>query len=549
VIARHDDCAPAFAPNTMDTKTITSNAMKRLWVAFLAAPALAVAQGATWNESWVGSEWEIYARALADRGVLGTEPWSARPFAPPTIRGWASSNGDFGPWKARLAAPSDHASAFSILRPSITSSYNSGFAWGMGDGPVWQGRGLNAWATAGLAWHAGILNARIEPLFELGQNRAFALEPTTKGSSPFVDDLRPTEIDLPQRFGNSSLHILDPGQSFIRLDYRGATLGFSTENIFWGPGVRQALLFDANAAGFPHAFIGTGHAIATPAGRFYAQLIYGRLEESRWAPANVSASRFGAGGIAVWMPPSQTIEIGVARFYHRQWPKGLSLSDLTVPFGSFVNDREVAGTGVAENQLLSVFATIRVPTAGFEVFGEFGKNDRNGNLRDALVEPEHNSAWLLGAFKVIGPQSLSNGFWTVRAEVASGRVSELQNIGRGQSTFYDHTTVTQGHTQAGQLLGSPLVDRSGGVDASVDRWSKNGRLGLSLFERQMPGDLAVGLPPTQARSQWDVAVNGTWFFGGSDLTFALGHVWDLDRLPKTDVGNTYIRLGLRAGLP
>ena len=418
----------------------------------------------------------------------------------------------------------------------------------MSDGPVWQGRGLNAWATAGLAWRIGVLSARIEPLFQYGENRSFPLEPANHGTSVYVDDMRPATIDLPQRFGNSSFHIADPGQSFIRADYRGAALGFSTEDIFWGPGVRQALLFDGNSAGFPHVFVGTSHAIATPVGRFHAQLIYGRLEQSDWAPKSQTSSRFGAGGIAVWMPSSQPIEIGVARFYHRPWPHALSVRDLKVPFGSFINDREVQGTGVAENQLLSVFATIRVPSSGFEIFGEFGKNDRNADLRDALAEPEHNSAWLLGMFKVLGAPT-NNEFWTIRVEVGDGRISELQDLGRGQSTFYDHTTVTQGHTQAGQLLGSPLIDRSGGIDASVDRWMKRGRIGVSLFERQMPGDFAVGLPPTQTRSQWDFGFNGTWFVGRSDVTFAIGHVWDLDRLPETDAGNSYLRLGLRAGLP
>ena len=511
--------------------------MKQLWILLLVTPALAGAQGPRWNETWVGSDWEVYARALADRGLLGGEPWSARPFAPPTIRAWAAASRD-----------SVATASLSVLRPSISSSYNSGFAWGMSDGPVWQGRGLNAWATAGLVWHFGNLSARIEPLLQYGQNRQFELAPAPGGSSAYVDDMRPVTIDLPQRFGNSSFHIADPGQSFVRADYRGAAIGISTEDIFWGPGIRQALLFDANAAGFPHAFVGTSHAIATPVGRFHAQLIYGRLEQSEWAPASQTTSRFGAGGIVVWMPPTQPIEIGVARFYHRPW-SNLSLQDVTVPFGSFINDREVQGVGVAENQLLSVFATFRVPSSGFEIFGEFGKNDRNAGLRDALAEPEHNSAWLLGMFKVIGLGPLTNGFWTVRVEVGNGRVAAIQDLGRGQSTFYDHTTVTQGHTQAGQLLGSPLIDRSGGIDASVDRWSTRGRLGISLFERQMPGDLAVGLPPTQTRSQWDLGFNGTWAVGRSDVTFAVGHVWDLDRLPETDAGNSYIRLGLRAGLP
>ena len=136
-----------------------------------------------------------------------------------------------------------------------------------------------------------------------------------------------------------------------------------------------------------------------------------------------------------------------------------------------------------DNQLLSVFASVRVPSSGFEVFGEFGKNDRNSSLRDLASEPEHNSAWMLGFYDVIGPASLVNGFWTVRVETGNGRVSAIQQIGRGQSTFYDHTFLTQGHTEDGQLLGSPLIDRSGGVDASVDHWTRQGRVGVSVLEQ------------------------------------------------------------------
>lgn len=527
----HVDCERAGTAHTI-------NVMKKLAMLLLAAPTLALAQGANWNETWVGSEWEIYARALADRGLLSTEPWSARPFAPNVIRRWAGAN------------RADTSSSFILLRPSISASNNSGFAWGMQDGPVWQGRGLNTWGTAGLALHFGPLSARIEPLVEYGQNRAFMLEPIkSSSSSPFVDDMRPTTIDEPQRVGSSSFHIVDPGQSFVRVDGFGLTTGFSTEDIFWGPGVRQALLLDGNAAGFPHIFIGTSHGLSTPVGRFYAQLIYGRLEQSDYAPKAVSTSRFGSGGIAVWMPPTQPIEIGVARFYHRPWPSNFTLKDLGVPFGTLYRGGTAEQNGTPENQLASVFATIRVPNSGFEVFGEFGKNDRNGNLRDALVEPEHNSAWMLGAFKVLGTPGTSPSFWTLRAEVGNGRVVALQDIGREQSTFYDHTQLAQGHTQYGQLLGSPLIDRSGGVDLSFDRWTSRGRLGLSVFERQMPGDLGVGLPADQLRTQWDLGINGFRTIGKSDVTFAIGQVWDLNRFPKTNVGNTYLRLGLRAGLP
>jgi len=518
----------------------------------VAVGATAGAQGTTWNETWVGSDWEVYARALADRGLLATEPWSARPFAPAVIDQWRTEAGTQHPWQSRMQAAPAVAGVLTILRPSVTTSYNSAFAWGLNDGPVWQGRGLNTWATAGVALHYGILSLRLEPLMEYAQNRPFRLEPTPASVSPFVDDMRPISIDLPQRFGNSSFRMINPGQSYVRLDWRGAALGFSTEDIFWGPGVRQAILFDGNASGFPHVFLGTSHGIATPVGRFYSQLIYGRLEQSDWSPPSVSTSRFGAGAIAVWMPPtpaSAPIELGVARFYHRPWPKEIGKSELLAPFGSFFRDEQRFFQGVDDNQLISLFATVRVPSLGFEMFGEFGKNDRNADTRDAIVELEHNSAWMLGFMDVIGPQSLANGFWTVRTEAGNGRVAALQQIGRTQTTFYDHYPISQGHTEDGQLLGSPLIDRSGGIDFAVDRWNSRGRFGAEVFERQMPPDLDVGMPSYQDRSQWDAGVSATAFVGKSDVTVAAGHVLDINRFVVTDVGNWYLRLQLRAGLP
>ena len=290
-------------------------------------------QGTDWTETWVGSEWELYARALTLRGAIGGEPWSIRPFAPPVTRAWSATAADH-PWASRLAASADSAKSFMLLRPSISSSYNSGFAWGMNDGPVWQGRGANAWVTAGFIFRAGPLSIRAEPLFDYGENRAFDLEPTPASASRFADDMRPFTIDQPQRLGDGSVRIVNPGQSYVRLDVRGLAAGFSTEDMFWGPGVRNAILFDANAGGFPHVFLGTTHVVKTPIGGFSAQLVYGRLGESSWAPRSSSTARFGAGAIAV-LTPAPTIEVGVARFYHREWTGQFGGSEIAAPFGSF----------------------------------------------------------------------------------------------------------------------------------------------------------------------------------------------------------------------
>ena len=83
-----------FCENAGDAhhRTAITNGMKKLAILLVAVPTLAFGQGTNWNETWVGSEWETYARALADRGLVSTEPWSVRPFAPQVLRRWASAN-------------------------------------------------------------------------------------------------------------------------------------------------------------------------------------------------------------------------------------------------------------------------------------------------------------------------------------------------------------------------------------------------------------------------------------------------------------------------
>jgi hypothetical protein len=46
------------------------------------------------------------------------------------------------------------------------------------------------------------------------------------------------------------------------------SFGVSNENIWWGPGQRNALMFTNNAAGFMHAYFQTNKPIKTKIGNF-----------------------------------------------------------------------------------------------------------------------------------------------------------------------------------------------------------------------------------------------------------------------------------------
>jgi len=510
---------------------------------------LPAALGAQWRDLTVGSEAELYVRALQTRGAFNGEPASIRPYGAKVVDRWKAESPPTNPWAARFHDDTyDGKARVWLLRPMVQASYNSAYAWGFNDGAIWQGKGANIAATFGFGARWRMISLRVEPVIFRAQNGDFQLlGDTTRGVNAFVDQQRPYSIDLPQRFGRSAYQRVDPGQSELRVDAGPIAAGVSTMNNFWGPGIRHSLLLGGNSAGFPHLFFGTSQAFKTRIGRFSAQAIYGKLSQSDFAPSAPTTDRFASGVVASWQPPSgRGLEIGVSRFYHREWPAGgPGLGDLTVPFGSLFQDLQTTKGGAADNQLASIYARWRAEEAGFELFGEFGRNDRSGGARDLALEPEHNSAWLLGFAKTFARQG--SELWMLRGEYLNGRITALQRLGRGQATFYEHNPITQGHTERGQLLGSPLLERSSGLELAVDRWTRRGRAGVTLMQRAMPSDLAEGASAQTARSQWYTEASAVRFVGRNELFARGGVVFDLNRHAGSDEKNLYLQAGARVG--
>jgi hypothetical protein len=446
-------------------------------------------------------------------------------------------------------SPSGVAEGFVVLRPAASFSYNTSLPWGFNDAAVWQGKGATAWLSGGIQWRSRRLSVRLEPMAFAAQNAAFELSPHPGvNPNPFLDQQRPDVIDLPQRFGDGRYARISPGQSHVRLDVSGLYVALATENVGWGPSLKNPLLLGPNAEGFPHVSVGTSEVVRTPAGAFHGQLLFGQLTQSAFAPdTRGEGKRLASGMIASWSPPGAPgLEMGVARFFHRNWPQRLGLEILRTPFGGQLSETQALGEDTDDNQLGNLFARYVSPAAALELYGEFGKNDRNANLRDALVEPDHSAAWTLGFLKRLGAPAAE--FWSVRGEVVNGRATALQRI-RSAGTFYQHTPVTEGHTERGQLLGAPLLERAGGFELAVDYWESSGRMGAMLTQRLMPiADLVEGSRSAEARAQWAVEVNGTTFSAQSAISWRAGILVDFNRSPGADARSVFAGISWR-GVP
>ncbi len=412
---------------------------------------------------------------------------------------------------------------------SAEASENSGLPYGpLGDAAAWGARGLNLQVAAGLRLRAGLVQARVAPLLWYAQNQALRLMPTAVATppNPYVDPMRPRGIDLPQRWGDAAVTRLEPGESAIWAEWRGLRAAFTSEQRMIGPGLDHALILQGGAGGFPRLELGSQLAgVETPLGRVGGVLGSGRLSQTPWAPQRREGARHGS-FIDVWWSPlrGDRLRLGATRFYHRDW-QGWRAKDLLVPFGSLFFDEQVNAGGAADNQLAALYARLRLPEAGLEVFGEFGKNDRSNDTRDLLVQADHNAAWLLGFTRTWRQHEAQ---WLLAGTAVGGRIAELDTL-RPQATFYEHSPITQGHTQRGQLLGTPLLQGTGGAELRLDRYSAADRRTLILATRLLPQRRRSQADDAFRRTEWSAMLEWLRPAGAGQLYTRLGGIADIGR--------------------
>ena len=54
---------------------------------------------------------------------------------------------------------------------------------------------------------------------------------------------------MPEKFGNQQHNRLLLGQSSISLNWKALSIGFSNENIWWGPSIRNSIMMSNHAEG------------------------------------------------------------------------------------------------------------------------------------------------------------------------------------------------------------------------------------------------------------------------------------------------------------
>lgn len=380
--------------------------------------------------------------------------------------------------------------------------YTSDRPEGFSDGAMIPARGYQTLISGGVYLKAGILSVQLMPEWVYARNLPFDGFPDEHPDKVWgVYAGLKNSIDLPDRFGDMPYQRFYTGQSALRLTWRSLSLGLSSENLWWGPGNRTAILMSNNAPGFAHLTFNTVKPIATPVGKFEFQIVGGRLEAS------------GFPGIDSLTLAKHKHKLNAKRDdwrylnamtvnYEPRWLPGLSVGGVrgfTLYGGNFGNSYrttfplfepifkvdvggEVADT-TGTDQVASVFARWLMPRSHSEIYVEFARTDHSWDATDFALEPDHYRAFVAGFRKIVPLTKNKTDNIDVQLELTKfGRsyVTSLRKVNT-PGTWYTHHRIKHGYTHQGQILGSGIGISSIMQWMSISWLRSRKKIGLELY--------------------------------------------------------------------
>ncbi len=385
--------------------------------------------------------------------------------------------------------------------------FNSHHPYNRNNGTMIPNRGYQHIVSPGIFLEIGPLSIQFKPEHHFSENREF--DTFWEGHYPVIWAQRYrlwNKIDMPERFGNSNHNKTTFGQSSVRLNWKNISLGISSENIWWGPSIRNSIMMSNHAQGFNHITFNSIEPFETKIGNFEWQFITGRLESSGFKPPGSDRTYAGTN---IYVPKiNQYLESddwrylqGVIFSYSPKWIDGLSLGLIRwtqmysalvkgkyawlqkgkrTYFPLFTNifrrDNSNIDYEIQTNEALGLFMKWLWKDTKAEFYFEFHHNDSKINFRDLLLDSDHSRAATIGLQKIFNIQESNYLFsweWT-QMEQTAGRLL------RNASSWYEHYMVFDGYTNKGEVLGSSIGPGSNSHYFSLQKIKDKSSLGFAF---------------------------------------------------------------------
>ena len=482
-----------------------------------------------------------------------------------------------------------------ILPINYNIEFNSHHPYNRNNGSMIPNRGYQHIVSAGLYSRIGPLSIQLKPEHLYSQNKdfeGFGEGPNGHYTSIWAQRYKLwNTIDLPERFGENSISKTLIGQSSIRLNFKGLSLGLSNENIWWGPAIRNGIMMSNHARGFKHITFNTTKPIKTKIGNFEWQVISGRLESSGYLPAGYDIQHSGTN---IYVPKiNQNGDTDDWRYlqgysitYSPVWVSGLSIGFVRwvqaysalfkgkyfwmegrpTWFPAFQNlfrkNDKYENFEAQTDQAAGIFLRWLWEDSKSEIYVDYNHNDSKQNIRDLLLDSDHSRAITVGLQKVFEINSdnyLFSWEWTQMEQTASRLI-------RNAGSWYQHGWTYDGYTNEGEVIGAGIGSGSNSHYFALSRLREKEKLGIALEIIDQDNDFyhmafASASDPRRYWKDFNLHIylskkyKNFWLSSNLMYSRSLNYQWDLNDTatpyyhPGNDVNNFHMTVKLAYLIP
>ena len=360
------------------------------------------------------------------------------------------------------------------------------------DGNIYPARGWQERYSIGLNLKLLIFDLNYQPEKITVQNLTQEYYAGNTGDGNFMFKyfgMVANNIDNFRQFGFNRIEETTLGQSRVGIKFKYIASGISNENIWWGPGKRNSLVFTNNAAGFKHYYLKTVEPIKTYIGSFEFSGVVGRLDTTRYTeidqellnacrPCKVfkNLDEREVDGITINYQPKWIPNFYIGYAYSRQFYRNAKDE-----IGETVN---FFSKNLPKQEIGSIFFRFALPEDHAEFYGEMGlPNEAPWPWK--FFKERMRPAFVFGATKLV-PLKLFDSYLSLNVEFTQLQLMNPKDIlyegypyaGGKPNSWYLSTIVKQGYSNNGQLMGSSIGPGSNNQSISLS-WNKGyNKIGL-----------------------------------------------------------------------
>lgn len=378
-------------------------------------------------------------------------------------------------WNRQLAEPVTPKSKLKIqlVQAGYTMQNNTDMSIGYNDGSMYPAAGMQQRFTIGAHIQWRRLSLQLQPELVTAGNKepvGFKADPADGNYWAKYYLYIVNKIDDFNRFGTMPISKIFPGQSSFRYNTNYVSAGVSTENLWWGPGMRNSLVLTNHAPGFLHLTLNSVKPIPTMMGNIEFQVVMGNLPDSTpESPDNVVMRNIWPGGIAK-KPTQQRGLLGYIFSWNPKWTPNLhiGITGMNYYYKGAVETKPSVLLLDWENKqstasLGALFFRYAMPKEQAEVYFEYGRADRLATPFNILGDTIP-TGYTAGFRKVFLFSNRKAGAIQVGAEITQLQLPDGRLIFNRDGIFgipktnswYMHPFISQGYTNEAQVMGASI---------------------------------------------------------------------------------------------